>query len=391
MSTRPYTLEQLRRLSLARQLPRVRGRGVPAVVETIGRAGPMQTQTARSAFLGLAARLPGVTHATVTEAYERRDLVRGSTLRGTVHTCTPEQHVWLDRATRVGQRPIWLRTLGLDSQALGPLWSSIEDFASPCWRDVDALGGHLRGWLAEHGHRLTDQRGRPLGRYLAFGHGGLVRRPLSGGWEGQGKAEYRWVGAALEEVAHPAAPLLALARASEHEEAMDAVVRLHLRSHGPATRHDVSWWSGLGLREVDAALARLRPALTCRPGPDGLDYWDLADGVPRPVFDVGTRLLAEFDATMCGYAPAGRERFLTPEQHGVLWNQRNGLVQPPLLHGGRIAGWWRAEGAGRERELVVTTFAGVTPPSAVELRPAVAAVEAAMGWQITDVTLQQQG
>lgn len=166
---------------------------------------------------------------------------------------------------------------------------------------------------------------------------------------------------------------------------MDAVVLLHLRSHGPATRHDVAWWSGLGLREVDAALARLGERVTARGGPDDLTYWDVADGVPRPVRDVGTRLLAEFDALMCGYDPKGRGRFLTPEQHATLWNQKNGLVRPPLLHAGRIAGWWQAEGSGRRRRLVVTPFPDAPAPTEADLAPAVEAVAAAMAWEVTEV------
>lgn len=387
MSTRGYSADQLRRLALARQFPRLRARGVAAVVECMQRVGPMQTQTARSAFLGLAARLPGVTHATITQAYEQHELVRGSTIRGTVHTSTPEQHVWLDRATRVGQRALWTRTLGLGPERVADVWSGIEEFATPQWRDVDALGEHLRSWLTDRGVAPTDQLGQPLGRYLAFGHGGLVRRPLSGGWEGQGRPGYRWVAAAIDDAGHPDAGRLTTLRASEHDAAMAAVVHLHLRGHGPATRHDIAWWSGVGLREIDAALARLGEALTSRPGPDGLDYWDVADGVARPVGDVGTRLLAEFDALMCGYAPLGRARFVTPEQHAQLWSQRNGLVKSPLLHDGRIAGWWRVEGSGRRRRLEVTAFEDVAAPSEGDLAPAVAAVSAAMGWEIAEVSV----
>ncbi|WP_420112642.1 DNA glycosylase AlkZ-like family protein [Pseudactinotalea sp.] len=382
MSERPFTWEQLRRSSLARQFPRVRGRGVTAVAEVVTRIGPLQTQTARSAFLGLAARAPGLTHATITGAYEQLDLIRGSTIRGTVHTSTPEQHVWLDRATRVGQRNTWARTLRLQHVTLEDVWAGIEEFADPQWRDVDALATHLRTWLAQHGEQPTDQLGQPLGRYLGFGHGGLIRRPLTGGWEAQGRPEYRWVEAALDEAGRET---LAPLRASEHAEAMDAVVLLHLAGHGPASRNDLAWWSGVGLREIDAALARLGGRLTSRPGPDGRDYWDLADGGARPVSDVGVRLLPEFDALLCGYDPKARDRFLTTEQHAMLWNARNGQVLPPLLHRGRIAGWWRAGGSGRARELQVTVFPGLPIPSQEELEPATAAAAAAMGWEISDV------
>ncbi|GAB2594776.1 winged helix DNA-binding domain-containing protein [Pseudactinotalea suaedae] len=389
MSTRAYTWDQLRRSSLARQFPPVRGRGVAAVSDLMSRIGPLQTQTARSAFLGIAARLPGVTPATLTEAYERHVLVRGSSIRGTVHTSTAEHHVALERATRVGQRAMWARTLRLEKTTLEEVWDGIEEFATPAWREVDELAAHLRSWLEQRGEQPTDQLGQPLGRYLAFGHGGLIRRPVAGGWDGQTRPAYRWVGAALADAGHEDTARLAALRASTHEEAMAAVVLLHLRSHGPASRHDVAWWAGVGLREVDAALARLEHRLSVRSGPDGRDYWDVADGVRRPVGDVGVRLLPEFDALMCGYDPRARERFITPEQHAILWNQKNGLVLPPLLHHGRIAGWWRAEGSGRSRRFLVTTFPGVAAPAAADLERAVASAAAVMQWEIADVTLER--
>lgn len=388
MSERAYTWDQLRRISLARQFPRVRGRGAAAVAELVSRIGPLQTQTARSAFLGIAARLPGVTHAAITEAYERHDLVRGSSIRGTVHTSTPEHHVWLDRATRVGQRAIWARTLQLRDATLEQVWAGIEEFAAPQWREVSELGDHLRTWLEHRGERPTDKLGQPLGRYLAFGHGGLIRRPLAGGWEAQGRPGYRTVDAVLDESGHSDAGRLASLRKSEHEQAMDAVVLLHLRSHGPASRNDIAWWAGIGLREVDAALARLDGRISARPGPDGRDYWDLPDGVPSPISDVGVRLLPEFDALMCGYDPKARERFLTPEQHATLWNQKNGMVLPPLLHEGRIAGWWRTVGAGRSRTLLVTPFPETEAPAMALLEPAVAAAATAMDWDVAEVRVE---
>lgn len=387
MTERPYRWDQLRRLSLARQLHRIRGRGVDAVIETVRRTGPLQTQTARSTFLGIAARLPGVTHATISEALQTHALVRGSTIRGTVHTSTPEQHVWLDRATRVGQRAIWARTLDLRRTSLEQVWSGIEEFATPSWREVEELRTHLTDWLVRHEGAESEAMATTLGRSLCFGHGGLVRRPLSGGWEGQGRPGYRAVAAVLEEIGHPDVGALAHARASSHEEAMAAVVRLHLRSHGPASRRDVAWWSGLGLREVDAALVRLGPEVAARPGPDGQDHWDLADGGPRPVTDDVTRLLPEFDALLCGYHPGGRDRFVTPEQHTVLWNQQNGLLRAPLLHRGRIAGWWRAEGSGRARRFTVVPFPDAPVPSLDDLGRAVQDAATAMAWTVQDVTL----
>ena len=151
--------------------------------------GAMQTQTARSAFLGLAARFPGTTHAEITEAYAAGAIVRGSTIRGTVHTASPAATPMLAAATRVGQHSRWARMLGITYEQIADLYVSVEDYARE-WRTPEEL------------RRTSSMAGRALprhddateegpGRYLAFGHGGLVRRPANGQkWEGQGKPVY---------------------------------------------------------------------------------------------------------------------------------------------------------------------------------------------------------
>ena len=362
------TWEDLAAATLARQFPAAGT--APGVAEQLARIGPVQSQTARSPFLALAARCPGTTRAEVTEAYESGAVVRGSTIRGTVHTTTPEAYAVLGAATRVGQRTSWQRMLRLEHGTVEGLWRTIEDFAST-WRSPEDLRDHLHRWLVEHEGR-DDVTGGQGGRYLAFGHGGLVRRPLNGDWSGQGAPEYRTL------PAHSAAPV-------------GAVVELHLRSHGPASRHDLAWWSGMGLRVVDDLVADLdtRVGLVRVEGPDGRTYLDLPDP-PTPLALDGVRLLPEFDALMCAYEPAGRERFAEPAHLRRLWSGANGLVLPPLLVDGRITGWWRASGSARRRPLEVVWFAGTRRPRKAELHEPVAALEAALGLTITDLSLTRE-
>ena len=165
--------------------------------------------------------------------------------------------------TRVGQRS----DLGPPPPARAtPRWrtSGAASRSSPRdeWRSPDELLTHLHGWLAD--------TARPTGRgdwtagwaaTSSFGHGGLLRRPLRGAWSGQGAPGYRAAAAVLPDRAVPTT------RCCE-------AVRLHVASYGPASRHDVAWWSGLGLRQVDALLERLDPVW--RDGPDGRAYADLA-------------------------------------------------------------------------------------------------------------------
>ncbi|MEH0108153.1 crosslink repair DNA glycosylase YcaQ family protein [Tersicoccus sp. MR15.9] len=375
----PLELDDLAALTLARQFP-ADPLEAPALLEAVG---PVQTQTARSAFLGLAARSPLVTHASLTAAYEAGDVVRGSTLRGTVHTSTPAQHRVLDAVTRVGQRRFWERTLrrpdgsALPDGALDELWAATETFAATAWRTPDELHDHLAAWLDRHGgdpSRVADQ----AGRYLSFGHGGLLRRPLSGGWDRQGAPGYR---AATAVTARPLP--------SQHQ-ALDEAVLLHLRIHGPATREDIAWWSGVTLGAVDDAVARvgelLGDGLTARPGPGGRRYLDIAGVADAAAHPPAVRLLPEFDALFCGYAPRGRDRFVTAEHHALLWSAANGQVRPPLLVDGRITGWWRLTGSGRRRSLAVSWFARTRRPRVGELAEAVARVESALDVTVDAVT-----
>ncbi|PVG83435.1 hypothetical protein DDE18_09120 [Nocardioides gansuensis] len=362
------SFDDLRGLALARQFPD----GAASVAGLVAVTGPIQSQTARSPFLGLAARRPGTTHAEVTAAYESGDLVRGSTLRGTVHTCTAAQHPLLHLGTRAGQRTRWQQLLKLEHGSLDDLWDSTEAFARDEWRTPAELIGHLHEWL-ERVEGRDEVTTLQVGRYLAFGHGGLVRRPLKGPWSGQGAPVYR---AATAVIGEPAA-----------EPSLDDLVRLHLRCHGPASRQDIAWWSGLGLRAVGEVLDRL--GLVGEEGPDGRTYVDLPGG-PPPREPSGVLLLPEFDALMCGYDPPARVRFAEPEHVRRLWLQANGMVLPPLLVDGRITGYWRATGSARTRPLEVVHFTGTRRPRKAELEAPVAALEAALDIAIAEVTVSRE-
>lgn len=370
------TWDELGAAALARQFPELPARDAAAVPEMLRRVGPIQSQTARSPFIGLAARFPGTTHEVLTSAYEAFEIVRGSVIRGTVHTCVAEHHPLLEVATRTGQRQIWLRTLELDEPAVEQLWQSLEQHARDEWRTPAELFDHLVTWVKAHGGVGALERG--LGRYLGFGHGGLVRRPLKGGWDRQGAPGYR-----------TAAALLPGDRAAvlTDPHAVDELFRVHVRAHGPSSRQDLAWWSGLGRTRVDEVLGRLGlPSVT---GPDGQEYVDLPDP-PAPREVRGVRLLPEFDALMCAYAPAARERFMSPGIGRRLWNLNNGMVMPPVLVDGRITGYWRSPGSARKRPMEVVWFAGTRRPRKSELEEPVAALEQALEITVTDVRVTRE-
>ena len=164
---------------------------------------------------------------------------------------------------------------------------------------------------------------------------------------------------------------------------MVEAVRLHVASYGPSSRHDVAWWSGLGLRQVDTLLDRLD--LTWRDGPDGRAYADLP-GPPAAREVPGVRLLPEFDALLCGYDPKARGRFVSDADNEVLWHRANGLMLAPVLVDGRIRGHWRLEGSGRSRTLAVSSYAGSRRLRRAEVDEAADALATALDVTISAVT-----
>lgn len=356
--------EELAAASLARQFPASTG----SVAGDVHAIGDLQTQTARSAFLGLGARFPGTTHAAISTAYADGAIVRGSTIRGTVHTASPRNYTILAEATRVGQHSRWARVLAISDEQIAELWTSIEEYARE-WRTPEELRLHLVDWLGKHAPASLDATEDGPGRYVAFAHGALVRRPAAGDrWEGQGKPVYGTfdrVGTAT----------------------LTDVARLHLATHGPSSRQDLAWWSGVPVKALEPALEELSP--TEDEGPDGRGYLDLRDA-PPPLDLPGVRLLPEFDALLCGYDSKARDRFVTPEHNRRLWNDANGMLLPPLLVDGRITGYWRAAGTAKKRPLEVTWFARTRRPTKAELEQPVAALEAALAITVTDVALTRE-
>lgn len=385
---RPYTWDDLGRATLRRQFPSVRGRGAAAVVELVRRAGPVQSQVARSPFLTVSSRLPGATHGAVTEAYESLRLVRGTSVRGTVHTSTVEQHELLDAVSRRTLAPGWQRGLGLAADEVASVRSELERFAADVWRTPEELRAHLAGWLAGRGHDEAARLGSTFARGLAHGHSALVRRPLpegpgSPGWDRQTTPGYRTAAALLgrrrdDVVADPQAALV-------------EVVRLHVRSYGPSSRRDVAWFTGDRLGDVDAAIAVLGEELVGRPGPDGQTYLDLADGVRGGSPDPGTRLLPEFDALLVGRDSKHRQRFVDDAHLPWYWTQENGLYACVLLHDGRLRGSWRMEGAGARRRIEVRMFPGETLLGEDAVADQVRAIETALATEVVDVAITRAG
>jgi len=376
-ATRPWTWEGLAAATLRRQFPRIRGRGEVAVVELVRRVGPIQSQAARAPFLCVASRLPGASYDTMTAPHESMEVVRSTSLRGTVHTSTREHHAALNAVATRALATLWRRTLKLDQRRLDEFRAEIEALSEAQWVTHDEIEAHMRSWFARHAlHDSLTATENQAGRFAYRAHAAMLRRPraAAAGWDGQAEAVYRAARHAIGE------------QQLDPQDALNLLVHHHLAAAGPVTRRDIAWWSGEGLRQVDAAVDALADEIVVRPGPNGLDYLDLVQAPVRSGdTDPGVRLLPEYDALLLAYDPAARDRFADREAVSYSSNRANGVHAPTVLVDGRLRGKWRLTRSGDSAVIEVETFPGERLLDPGELADQAGAVGAVLALSVTDV------
>jgi hypothetical protein len=376
---RPWTWEGLAAATLGRQFPRIRGRDEAAVLDVVRRVGPIQSQAARAPFLSLAARLPGVSYDAVTATHASLRLVRSTSLRGTVHTSARDDHGALNAVSTRALAGLWRRTLKLSEPLLREFRAEIESLSEPGWVTHQEIETHMRDWFGRHGLRdslaATDNE---AGRFAYRAHAAMLRRPRAGaGWDSQAEVVYRAAGYAIGE----ATP--------DPQDALATLVRRQLAASGPATRRDLAWWSGDGLRNVDAAVASLGDEISSRPGPNGLDYLDLTSPPASVAADPGIRLLPEYDALLLGYDPPARDRFADAQAVSHTWNRANGVHSPTVLVDGRLRGRWRLERKAGSATILVEMFPGERLLDPGDLTEQAGAIATVLATPVTDVAVSR--
>ena len=266
----------------------------------------------------------------VDGAFERGELVRTWTMRGTLHIVRPQDVGWMLSVT--GERQVRQAASVHRSLALGP-----DDLvrAERALRLALAGGGRLtRGEAAEVLRRAgvdpVGMRGNHVLSALCM-RGVLTLGPVVPREGGPSREQYVVL---LEEHAHgavsPADPLAELA------------VR-YFAGHGPATVADLRWWAGL-------PIGRAREAVVAA-GPRIVEVEEGLYDVPRRADAAGPGpeviALPPWDEYYLAYAD--RLGAADPDRLKSIGPTLNGLVRPVLIKEGRVIGTWRhsaAVGAG---------------------------------------------
>jgi hypothetical protein len=218
MPNTTLTRRALNRATLARQMLLRREPVKP--VAALERLAGLQAQAARPPFVGLWSRLDGFRREDLVRAIERRQVVRGTLMRGTLHLVSRADYVRFRRMLQpmltAGLRGILRgRMEGLDvAGAIAEARSWFDE--AP--RTFDALRSHL-----EERFPGGDVRGLAYAVRMELP---LLQVPVSGErWAYPARAEFAvaetWLGASLA-----------------RGDAADALVLRYLEAFGPASAAD---------------------------------------------------------------------------------------------------------------------------------------------------------
>lgn len=317
---------ELNRALLARQL--LLRRVTLPVPRAIERVGALQAQWPPSPYIALWSRLEDFRREQLVRAVERRQVVRATLMRTTLHHVSARDYL-----AYAGE---------LRARRVASLEAQLATF--PDALDHDELVQTLLGHVAERPRsrpELLELLGQPklevderrpwLVWHLLSARASLVNAPQSSAWR------MNTSGSAFV----PAAAWLG-AEAAAGEAAIVHLLRRYLAAFGPATRADAAQWTGLAIRVLEPAFDRL--SLRRFRDEEGRQLYDLPRApLPPASTRPPPRFLPMWDSTLLAHSDRTR---ILPDAYRATVIRRNGDVQRTFLVDGFVAGLWQLD-AGR--------------------------------------------
>jgi hypothetical protein len=323
---------ELNRTTLLRQL--LLGRERVSPVRAVERLGGLQAQLPSSPYLALWARLEGFERGSLERALVRRRIVKALLMRATMHLVSARDYPYLDAAVREA------RTLTRARGTERPPDELVERVVA-LTRERPRTRTEIMEALGFHSRTQEVDELRTYSWVVALAR--LEQTPQCAFYGFRGSPTY-------EPAGHDHPP---------RAEAVAHTIRRYLAAFGPASRADVSQWSGVPIRDLTAGFEALR--LRRLHDEHGRELIDLPraplaeGGVPAP-----PRLLPRWDELLLAHKDRAR---VLPDEHRKTVIHRNGDVQPTFLVDGFVAGVWRQEGD----RIVLEPFAPLPRPARREL------------------------
>jgi hypothetical protein len=283
--------------------------------------GAMQAQDYAGAKWAIGARLPGVTNEDVEQALADKAIIRTWPMRGTLHFVAPSDVHWMlqlltprilaGTATRRKNLSLSDADLAISHNAL----------AKALQGGKQLMRKEMLAVLEQAGQSTANQRGYHI-LWDAAQTGLTCIEPM------QAKQQTfvlldEWI---------PAAKPLA------RDEALATLALRYFTSHGPATIHDLTWWSGLTVKDARAGLASVESKLASETI-DGVTYWmpQTAHRTAKPSSSL--YLLPGFDEYILGYRDRGAVLQAAHAKH--INPGANGMFSPMVVIDGQVVGVWK--------------------------------------------------
>jgi Winged helix DNA-binding domain len=313
VAERVLTLRELNRTTLLRQLLLRRER-LP-VSRAVGRLAALQAQWQPSPYVALWSRLEGFERSSLERALAQGRVVKALLMRATMHLVSAQDYPFFDAAVREARTIARVR-------GREPPEPELVERAVALTRERPRTRPELMKALGLDSRTTDPHEIRAWAWVVALGR--LEQTSEAAFWGFRGSPR-------LRPAEHELPPR---AEASAH------LIKRYFAAFGPATRADVSTWSGVPVRDLASALDSLR--LTTFRDQNGRELLDL----PRaPLAEASTpappRLLPRWEELLLAHQDRTR---VLPEEYRKTVIALNGDVNQAFLVDGFVAGAWRHEG-----------------------------------------------
>jgi hypothetical protein len=300
--------------------------------------GAVQAQDPFGARWALGLRLPSAVESDVEDAVAARHIVRTWPMRGTLHYVPAADARWMLRllTPRVIARSAGrYRELGLDAGVLRRAGKVLaRALKGRALTRAEVYAALQRGGVSPAG-----QRGIHILGHLA--QQGLV---CLGTRKGKQPTFVR-----LEEWLPPS-------REPSREEALATLAERYFASHGPATIHDFAWWTGLLLKDAQAAISAAGSRLAGEPHEGRL----LLSSVERLPSLATRRTTAVLLPPWDEYVVAYKDRAAAFDAASSLADRVSAVGSARVVVDGRVRGAWRRSLARSTVRVSVTFWNPVT-------------------------------
>ncbi len=326
--------EELTATLAARQMLLERQRLSP--VDAIRRLTPLQGQDSPAPYVALAARLEGFSRAALQDAFDRRDVVKTTINRLTLHIAAADDYPAYAQLARQARMRAWRKTYA--------------------HLDEEAVTAELGEWLAEP--RTNEEIRERVGRYEGVPDDEwssiifarivlpLVQLPPAGHWGDRTRARF---------VADPAPR-------PDPADAATLVLSRYLAAFGPASRRDVAAWAGVAQRDFAEAFERLKTVAF--EDEHGVELLDLpGQRLPPASTPLPVRFLARWDQALLAYAD--RERIIPLELQPLKLTLSGDQT---VTVDGRVAASWKLERSAKAVKVVLRPHREIRRSARTEIR-----------------------